>query len=139
AVVEDVTLGARLSTLALVPITAGLIALGPVFTTVLFAHGRTSISDARLIGTSLAWCAFGLVPFAFVMLQLRVFYAMKDGRTPTLINAFMVLTKVALVVLAEANLHGDAAVIALNVSTSASYVVGAIVGHLLLRRRLGPL
>jgi putative peptidoglycan lipid II flippase len=51
----------------------------------------------------------------------------------------MVGTKVVLVVLAQANLHGNAAVIALNVSTSASYVVGAGVGHVLLRRRMGPL
>jgi putative peptidoglycan lipid II flippase len=139
AVVADVGLGARLSSLALLPITIGLIVLAPAFAVVVFAHGETTISDARLIGDALAWSAFGLVPFAFVMLQLRVFYALQDGRTPTLINVFMVLTKVVLVVLAEANLHGDAAVIALNVSTSASYVVGALVGHVLLRRRLGPL
>ena len=139
AVVEDITLGARLSALALVPVTAGLIVLGPAFATVVFAHGRTSIGDARLIGVALAWSAFGLVPFAFVMLQLRVFYAMKDGRTPTLINIFMVGSKVVLVVVAEQILHGDAAVIALNVSTSASYVVGAVIGHFLLRRRMGGL
>jgi putative peptidoglycan lipid II flippase len=139
AVVEDITLGARWSALALVPITAGLIVLGPAFATVVFAHGRTSIPDARLIGVALAWSAFGLVPFAFVMLQLRVFYAMKDGRTPTLINIFMVATKVVLVIVGEQVLHGDAAVIALNVSTSASYVIGAIIGHILLRRRMGPL
>jgi putative peptidoglycan lipid II flippase len=139
AVVADVGLGARLSSLTLLPITAGLIVLAPAFTIVVFAHGATSISDARLIGDALAWSAFGLVPFAFVMLQLRVFYALQDGRTPALINVFMVATKVLLVVLAEMNLHGDAAVIALNVSTSASYVVGAVVGHVLLRRRMGHL
>jgi putative peptidoglycan lipid II flippase len=139
AVIGDIRLGARLSALALLPVTAGLIVLAPAFTTVVFAHGETSISDARLIGDALAWSAFGLVPFAFVMLQLRVFYALQDGRTPTLINIFMVATKVLLVVLAQANLHGNTAVIALNVSTSASYVVGAVVGHILLRRRMGPL
>ncbi len=139
AVIADIGIGARLSSLALLPVTAGLIVLAPAFTVVVFAHGATSISDARLIGTALAWSAFGLVPFAFVMLQLRVFYALQDGRTPTLINIFMVVTKVVLVVLAEASLHGNAAVIALNVATSASYTVGAVVGHVLLRRRMGPL
>jgi putative peptidoglycan lipid II flippase len=73
------------------------------------------------------------------MLQLRVFYAMKDGRTPTLINIFMVATKVVLVIIGEQTLHGNAAVIALNVSTSGSYVVGALIGHYLLRRRMGGL
>src|SRR6201995_4620252 len=97
------------------------------------------MGEARLLGDALAWSAVGLVPFRFVMLQLRVFYALREGRTPTLINVFMVGTKVVLVLLAEANLHGNAAVISLNVSTSASYVVGAVVGHFLLRRRMGPL
>ena len=64
------------------PITVGLIVLGPVLGVVLFAYGETTIRGARLIGTALAASAFGLFPFALVMLQLRVFYAMRDGRTP---------------------------------------------------------
>jgi putative peptidoglycan lipid II flippase len=116
----------------------------------LFAYGETTIRGAHLIGSSLAWSAFGLFPFALVMLQLRVFYAMRDGRTPTLINAFMVTTKVALVLISneiyqapkgtDINKHPSVhAVEWLNISTSLSYVVGAIVGHVLLTRRLGHL
>jgi putative peptidoglycan lipid II flippase len=92
------------------------------------------------MGTALAASAFGLFPFALVMLQLRVFYAMRDGRTPTWINFFMVGAKVAIVVVC-ANMfdkRGDIA-IALTTATSASYVIGAVVGHLLLTRRLGNL
>jgi putative peptidoglycan lipid II flippase len=140
AVKDDLSLGARLSAVALVPITAGIIVLGPVLTVVLFAYGQTSIPGARLIGTALAASAFGLFPFALVMLQLRVFYAMRDGRTPTLINIFMVSAKVLIVVIAAATLDSSAHIAeALTAGTSASYVVGAIVGHITLRRRLGPL
>jgi putative peptidoglycan lipid II flippase len=140
AVIDDLSLGARLSAVALVPITAGLIVLGPVLNVVLFGYGETSVAGARLIGTSLAISAFGLFPFALVMLQLRVFYAMRDGRTPTLINIFMVATKVIIVLICDATLHGSAHIAeALNTATSASYVVGAIVGHIALTRRLGPL
>ncbi|HJQ44142.1 MAG TPA: murein biosynthesis integral membrane protein MurJ, partial [Jatrophihabitantaceae bacterium] len=140
AVKDDLSLGARLSALALVPITAGIIVLGPVLTVVLFAYGETSIPGARLIGTALAASAFGLFPFALVMLQLRVFYAMRDGRTPTLINIFMVGTKVLIVVIAASTVHGSAHIAeALTAGTSASYVVGAIVGHVALSRRLGLL
>jgi putative peptidoglycan lipid II flippase len=139
-VIDDLSLGARLSAIALVPITAGLIVLGPVLDIVLFAYGETSIQGARLIGTALAASAFGLFPFAIVMLQLRVFYAMRDGRTPTLINIFMVGTKVLIVLVCDATLHGTAHIAeALTVATSASYVVGAVTGHILLTRRLGPL
>jgi putative peptidoglycan lipid II flippase len=150
AVVSDLSLGARLSAVALVPITAGLIVLGPVMGITLFAYGETSHGGARLIGSALAWSAFGLFPFALVMLQLRVFYAMRDGRTPTLINALMVATKVVLVIVsneiyrAPANTDVDKhpsihAVQWLSISTSLSYVVGAIAGHILLTRRLGRL
>ena len=138
AVVADLSLGARLSAVALIPVTAGFIVLGPSLTTALFV-GRMTVDEARLVGTTLAWAAFGLLPFAFVMLQLRVFYAMRDARTPTLVNICMVLAKIILVLLAREVLSGDAQVIALNVSTSLSYVVGAVLGHVLLTRRFGRL
>jgi putative peptidoglycan lipid II flippase len=150
AVIADLGLGARLSAVALVPITAGLIALGPAMAVTLFASGNTSIADARLIGDALAWSAFGLFPFAIVMLQLRVFYAMRDGKTPTLINTFMVGSKVVLILVTNdayrvhsgvnATLHPSArAVEWLNIATSVSYVIGAIVGHFVLTRRFGRL
>src|SRR5580693_7571738 len=106
AVIDDLNLGARLSAIALLPITAGLIVLGPRFTTIFFAYGQNTIADARQYGVNLALAAFGLLPFAIVMLQLRVFYALREGRTPTLINVFMVGTKVLMVVLAAESLTG---------------------------------
>jgi putative peptidoglycan lipid II flippase len=139
-VVEDLGLGARLSALALLPVTAGLIVLGPVLCIVLFAHGSMSIAGAHLLGTALAVSAFGLFPFALVMLQLRVFYAMRDGRTPTLINIAMVLAKVIAIGICSRVFSGTAHIAeALTISTSASYVVGAILGHVLLTRRFGGL
>jgi putative peptidoglycan lipid II flippase len=137
-VLQDLRLGARLSAVALVPITAGLIALGPAFTSVIFL-GKASLPEARLIGVALASGAFGLLPFALVMLQQRVFYAMRDARTPTLINLVMVATKVVLALVLGSVLHGSAIIIALTVSTSTSYLVGSVAGHLLLRRKFGRL
>jgi putative peptidoglycan lipid II flippase len=139
AVVADLSLGARLSAVALVPISAGLMVLGPSLTTMLFFYGRTSLADARHIGVVLALGAFGLLPFAMVMLQMRVFYANRDARTPTLINVFMVTTKIVLVLIASQTLSGPHVIESLSVATSTSYVVGAYVGYLLLRRRYGNL
>jgi putative peptidoglycan lipid II flippase len=137
-VLDDLRLGARLSAVALVPISAGLIVLGPALTSVILL-GRFSTENARLTGVALAAGAFGLLPFALVMLQQRVFYAMRDARTPTFINLAMVGIKIALLALANAVLHGKAILVALTVSTSLSYVAGCAVGHLLLRRRFGIL
>lgn len=137
-VLDDLRLGTRLSAVALVPISVGLIVLGPAFTT-LILFGRFAESDARLTGIALAAGAFGLLPFALVMLQQRVFYAMRDARTPTYINVSMVATKIALIALASHLLHGRAIIVALTLSTSASYLVGCLVGHALLGRRFGAI
>ncbi|MFL6161930.1 MAG: murein biosynthesis integral membrane protein MurJ [Jatrophihabitantaceae bacterium] len=138
SVLADLRLGTRLSAVALVPVSAGLMVLGPSLTSVIFL-GHARLSEARLVGIALAAGAFGLLPFALVMLQQRVFYAMRDARTPTFINLAMVTTKVVLVAAAYAALHGRAVIVALTVSTSTSYLVGCLAGHLLLRRRFGPL
>ena len=138
AVLADLQLGSRLSAVALVPISAGLMVFGPLFTSVILLN-RFSQSNARLTGVALAAGAFGLLPFAVVMLQQRVFYAMRDARTPTFINLAMVATKVSLVLAGSLLLHGRAVLIALTVSTSTSYLVGCLVGHQLLRRRFGEL
>ncbi|MCW2525708.1 MAG: Integral rane protein MviN [Pseudonocardiales bacterium] len=138
-VVADLSLGARLSAVGLLPFTGGLIVLGPTLTTVLFAYGRSDASDSRYVGEVLAFSAFGLLPFALVMLQLRVFYATRDARTPTLINAFMVATKVVVILVYYYVVGGRSVLIVLAFSTSLSYLVGAIVGHVLLTRRFGRL
>ncbi len=140
SVVDDLGLGARLSAVALLPVTAGLMVLGPALSVVLFGYGQTSVDGARLIGVALAASAFGLFPFAMVMLQLRVFYAMRDGRTPTLINIAMVGTKVAIILVCLHSFATPRAIgIVLTAATSASYVIGAVLGHITLARRLGGL
>jgi putative peptidoglycan lipid II flippase len=137
-VLEDLRLGSRLSAVALIPISVGLMVFGPAFTSVILL-GRFSQSNARLTGVALAAGAFGLLPFAVVMLQQRVFYAMRDARTPTFINLAMVLTKIALVLAGSQLLHGRAVIVGLTVSTSTSYLVGCLVGYWLLRRQFGEL
>ncbi|MFC9768341.1 murein biosynthesis integral membrane protein MurJ [Rhodococcus jostii] len=138
SVVGDLGRGARYLALTLVPVSAAMTILGPPVATVMFT-GRVTVDQAQLIGLTLSFAAFGLLPLATVMLQMRVFYAAHDARTPTLINVVMVLTKVSLVAL-SANTLGDRDVILMfGFASSASYVVGALAGHLLLRRRYGPL
>ena len=51
-----------------------------------------------VLGTTLAALALGLVPFAVTLVQMRVFYAMKDARTPALINAIMVGVRIPLLI-----------------------------------------
>ncbi|HEX5497235.1 MAG TPA: murein biosynthesis integral membrane protein MurJ [Mycobacteriales bacterium] len=135
-VIRDLSLGSRLSVVALLPVTALLILLGPALSTVIFSLGRAG-DGGRQVGVVLALSAFGLAPFAITMLQLRVFYAMKDARTPTMINIGMVLVKVALSLLVTVLFGPTHLVAGLAVATSLSYLVGAVIGEVALRRRFG--
>ena len=138
-VAADLSLGLRLSATGLLPVTALLVVLGPALTVLTFGHGETSVADARAIGTALALGAFGLLPMAVTLLQLRVFYAMKDARTPTLIQIAMVAVRVPLLFAVPAVVEPRHVVAGLMVVTSLTYVTGWVVGDLALRRRLGAL
>jgi putative peptidoglycan lipid II flippase len=138
-VAEDLALGTRLSALGLLPVTAALVVLGPPLALVVFARGNTSAAQAEGIGTALAVGAFGLLPMAVTLLQLRVFYAMKDARTPTLIQVGMVAVRVPLLLLVPALTDPDDVVAGLMLATSLTYVAGWVIGDLALRRRLGGL
>ena len=47
SVLSDLSLGARLSALALLPVTALFVVLGPAIGTVIYGHGRTEVGEAR--------------------------------------------------------------------------------------------
>jgi putative peptidoglycan lipid II flippase len=138
-VVRDLGLGTRLSALGLLPVTAALVVLGPSLVVVVLARGNTSLSDAQAIGTALAVGAFGLLPMAVTLLQLRVFYAMRDARTPTLIQAGMIAVRVPLLLLVPVLVPPEQVVAGLMLVTSVTYVAGWVFGDLTLRRRLGDL
>jgi putative peptidoglycan lipid II flippase len=138
-VVADLSIGSRLSAVLLIPISALLTVLGTAAGIALFSLGNSSTADAARLGGTLAVSAFGLLPFALVMLQLRVFYAMHDARTPTLINVLMVAVKVPLMLACPLVLPPERVVLGLAFVNAAGFVAGAVVGELWLRMRLGHL
>jgi putative peptidoglycan lipid II flippase len=138
-VIEGLSVGSRYSTIALVPITVLITLFGTSIGVALFSVGRSTESGATRLGETLAVSAFGLLPFALTMLQLRVFYAMKDARTPTLIQLISVVAKVPMLLACPALLAPDQVVLGLAAANGLSFVVGAVVGQVWLRLRLGPL
>ncbi|MGQ0575933.1 MAG: murein biosynthesis integral membrane protein MurJ [Pseudonocardia sp.] len=137
-VVSDLSLGSRLATVSLLPVSVLLTLFGTAVGVALFSLGQGSDGggNARL-GTALAVSAFGLLPYAVMMLQLRVFYALTDSRTPTLVQLIVVSAKVPALLACPLLLEPQQVVLGLSAVNSASFVVGAVVGQLLLRRRLG--
>jgi len=130
--------GLNLSATMLVPATALLVALGPLIGAVVFAHGNTDLSNARLTGATLAAFGVGLVPFSAFQLQLRAFLALRDSRTPALVNVAVTAIYVIADLILYVVLPPREKVVGLALGFVASYVVGAVWFGRILRRRLGP-
>ncbi len=142
SIVRDLLFGNRMSAILLMPFSALMTVSGVAVGLAAFSLGEAGTQTGTRIGIALALSAFGLVPYAITLLQLRVFYAMKDARTPTYIQALMVAIRIGLLQLFLAvSEPGDATQLAVGVSLamSLSFVFGAIVGQIWLRVRLGRL
>ena len=137
ALIRDLSLGARLTSLGLIPVAALFIAFGPNVAIAVFAYGRVGVDDARTVGFALALNAIGLVPFALTLLHMRVFYALKDARTPTMINLIMVGVRIPVALLVSLLVEPEDVVPALGAVNALSFCVGAVVGQTLLRRKFG--
>jgi putative peptidoglycan lipid II flippase len=138
-VVDDLSLGSRLSTVTLLPVSVILTVFGSQLGIAMFSVGRAGGQSAEALGATLSASAFGLLPMAVVMLQLRVFYAMADARTPTLIMVIMTAVKVPLAYLCPVLLPPDQVVLGLAGVNAFGFVVGLVVGDVWLRHRIGRL
>jgi putative peptidoglycan lipid II flippase len=139
-VIDDLALGTRLSAVVLLPVSAFLTLFGSSVGVALFSLGAGSAGGgAERLGDALSLSAFGLLPFAVVMLQLRVFYAMTDSRTPTLLQLLVVGVKVPLLLACPLLFRPDQVVLGLAAANAMSFVVGAVAGQIVLHRRLGRL
>ncbi|WP_406688351.1 murein biosynthesis integral membrane protein MurJ [Saccharopolyspora sp. ID03-671] len=137
-VIDDLSLGNRLSTVTLMPVSAVMTALGVPLALSLFAL-RGETGSATTLGVALAISAFGVLPYALTMMQMRTFNALSDARTPTLIMVVMTAAKVLLAILVAAILPSDQIVYGLTFVNSFTFIVGWLVGEAWLRHRLGPL
>ncbi len=135
---SDMSLANRLSAVALLPVAAAMVALAAQLAYLSSRYGSVQADDSAIIGQTLAALAVGLLPLAMTLVQMRVFYAMKDGRTPTLINAIMVAVRVPLLLLCT-QLDDVHLVPGLAAATTVSYLVGAVVGEVWLRARYGSM
>jgi putative peptidoglycan lipid II flippase len=68
--------------------------LGPPLAQALFGHGSTSVASARYLGVVFGVLSLGLLPYTLFNLQLRVFYAMRDSRTPAVIGGISMAVRI---------------------------------------------
>ena len=140
AVVADLNLGTKLTFIALIPIVVFFTAFGPEIGVALFSYRNFDTESGTLLGLTLSFSAFTLLPYALVLLHLRVFYAREEAWTPTFIIAGITATKIVLSLLAPLVATSPSrVVILLGAANGFGFVAGAVIGALLLRRKLGHL
>jgi putative peptidoglycan lipid II flippase len=93
-VTRDFSAATRLSSALVVPGALILAVLGPPLAQVLFGHGSTSVASARYLGVVFGVLSLGLLPYTLFNLQLRVFYAMRDSRTPAVIGGISMAVRI---------------------------------------------
>ncbi|ORV37033.1 murein biosynthesis protein MurJ [Mycobacterium doricum] len=139
AVLGDFSLATRLTMVTLIPIVAVMTVGGPAIGTALFAYGNFGETDAGYLGMAITLSAFTLIPYALVLLQLRVFYARERPWTPTIVIVVVTMVKVIASVAAPA-LADDPELVAgyLGLANGLGFLAGAVVGHFLLKSSLRP-
>ncbi|MFI6844685.1 murein biosynthesis integral membrane protein MurJ [Kitasatospora sp. NBC_00085] len=122
-----------------VPAACGLAVLAPQLAEVAFGHGKAGEADVRAIGWMLTAFAPGLVLYSAAYALTRVLYAMRDSRTPFLLNLLPVAAAAAGSLLCYACLPLRWAVTGMAACYGASFLLAVGGAALLLRRRLGAL
>ncbi|MGK2869527.1 MAG: murein biosynthesis integral membrane protein MurJ [Mycobacterium sp.] len=139
AVLADLNLATRLTMLTLIPIVAMMTVGGPAIGSALFSYGNFGQTDAGYLGMAITLSAFTLIPYALVLLQLRVFYARQQPWTPIVLILVITAVKIAASV-AVPRLVDDPGMVAgyLGLANGLGFLAGATIGYLVLRATLKP-
>ncbi|MGV0871446.1 murein biosynthesis integral membrane protein MurJ [Mycolicibacterium sp. XJ879] len=139
AVLADLSLATRLTMVTLIPIVAMTTVGGPAIGSALFAYGNFGDVDAGYLGMALTLSAFTLIPYALVLLQLRVFYARQQPWIPIVLIVVITTVKIIGSLLAP-YVTDDPDLVAgyLGTANGLGFLAGATVGYFLLRAALDP-
>jgi putative peptidoglycan lipid II flippase len=138
-VTGDFSTAARLASVIVVPAGLVLAVLGTPLAEGVFGYGSTSIASARYVGEIFAVFSLGLLPFTLFQLQLRVFYAMHDSRTPALISVVTMAINITANLIALAILPPQHVVAGLGAGFGLASLVGTVIAWRVLSRRIGGL
>lgn len=125
--------GFRLLPVVILPLTIGLVALAHPIVALVLEHGSFDLASGDLTARTLMAFAVGLPMFSTYLYAMRGFYALRDTRTPFIINlgenvanvvvGFLLLDKFGVVGLASA--------------FSIAYAIFGVVALIVLQRRIG--
>ena len=127
------SLGIRLISLVVMPAATGYVVLAHPIVTALVEYGAAD--DVGLVSDSLAMFAVGLLGFSLYLFILRGFYALRDTRTPFLLNVAENGINIVLAIALEPWLGVKGLALALALA----YSISALIAFVALRHRVGLL
>jgi putative peptidoglycan lipid II flippase len=127
--------GLRSLLIVITPAAVGFVVLARPIVVGLVQHGHFGHGSALLTSDALRAFAVGLVPFSVYLYALRGFYALRDTKTPFLVNCVENALNIAFAAL----LYPRYGISGLAYAFSGAYAVAAIVALMALRPRLGNL
>jgi putative peptidoglycan lipid II flippase len=125
-------LGLRYIVVLVLPASVLFAVLAQPMLGVIVRHQFTA-HDAVVTADTLQAFAISLVPFSVYLYTMRAFYALQDTRTPFVLNAFENALNVGLAIV----LFPHFGVQGLALAWSGAYLVAAVGGIVVLRRRIG--
>jgi putative peptidoglycan lipid II flippase len=133
---QDFSAGIRLAATIVVPCSLVLAVLGPDLAELFLAHGGTHPAQARYIGLVFAVFCLGLLPYMIFQLQLRVFYALHDSKTPAIIGLVTMTVNIVANIVALDSLPSSRVVAGLGVGFGLANLLGSVISWRILSRRL---
>ena len=118
-----------------IPASVAMVMAGRPMIMIIFEGGRFTSQSTDIVASAFRWFALGLVGYGLTEIVTRVFYAMKDTRTPVVTGIFTVILNVILCSLLMDSLGVEGLAIALSITTAAE----AIIMMLFLKQRSGKI
>lgn len=135
-VVDDLGRGMRMPAVLLVPATiGGLLLAEPVLRVLLFSNDPDQV---RGVAHVLMAMLLGLVPYGWLYLVQRVYYAYEDARTPFVLQLLVTAVATAFNIAILLTRPEEAGVV-VGLGQTVSNLLAALLGFVLLRRKLGAL
>lgn len=106
-----------------VPASIGLWLVGRPIVTVIFESGDFDEASTDLVSAALNWFAIGLVGYGITEILTRVFYSMRDTRTPVVTGILTIILNVILCALFIQSLGHRGLALSLSVTTAAEAVI----------------
>jgi putative peptidoglycan lipid II flippase len=116
-----------------IPASAGLLLAGRPIVKIIFEGGEFTENSTELVVSALTWFAIGLVGYGLTEIITRVFYAMRDTRTPVITGILTIVLNIILCALLIDSMGIEGLAISLSATTAAE----AIIMLLFLRYRSG--